>query len=193
MFENNLKILHPFMPFLSEEIWHFITPRNKKQALTITSWPKNKKFDQRQIELFSLAKNIVAGIRNFRKQYNIPKQTIDIYVTKNKKSLPYEETIKKLGGVDSIIYDTPNDISGGTFRIDNFEFLIPSKNINDINSEKIRLTDELIYIKGFLASVEKKLSNKNFVENAPKQIVLNEKVSDAKEKIKILERSLAAL
>ena len=74
---------------------------------------------------------------------------------------------------------------------------IPSrvKNINDINSEKIRLTDELIYIKGFLASVEKKLSNKNFVENAPKQIVLNEmkNVSDAKEKIKILERSLAAL
>ena len=196
MFENNLKILHPFMPFLSEEIWHFIAPRNKEQALTITSWPKNKKFDKRQIELFSLAKNVVAGIRNFRKQYNISfKQSIDIYVTKNKKSLPFEETIKKLGGVDSIIYDTPNDISGGTFRIDNFEFLIPSKNINDINSEKMRLTDELIYIKGFLASVEKKLSNKKFVENAPKQIVLNEKkkVSDAKEKIKILERSLAAL
>ena len=118
-----------------------------------------------------------------------------IYVTKNKKSLPFEETIKKLGGVDSIIYDTPNDISGGTFRIDNFEFLIPSKNINDIDSEKKRLADELTYIKGFLASVEKKLSNKNFIENAPKQIVLNEKkkVSDAKEKIKILERSLAAL
>ena len=108
---------------------------------------------------------------------------------------PYTEAIKKLGGVDSIIYDTPNDISGGTFRIDNFEFLIPSKNINDINSEKIRLTDELVYIKGFLSSVEKKLSNKNFIENAPKQIIFKEKkkVSDAKEKIKILERSLAAL
>ena len=68
------------MPFLSEEIWHFIAPRNKEQALTITSWPKNKKFDQRQIELFSLAKNVVAGIRNFRKQYNISfKQSIDIF------------------------------------------------------------------------------------------------------------------
>ena len=93
------------------------------------------------------------------------------------------------------MYDIPRDISGATFRIDNFEFLIASKNFKDLDSEKVRLNDELIYIKGFLASVEKKLANKNFVENAPKQIVLNEKkkVSDAKEKIKILERSLAAL
>ena len=197
LFENNLRLLHPFMPFLTEELWHFISPRNKDEALMISFWPKTEKFDSKPISSFSLAQEIIAGIRNFRKENNISfKETIDIFTEKNNEPLPFEASIKKIGGLNSINYNLVSKKNfGGSFRVDTYEFFIPIEASYNLETERQKLNDELNYMKGFLESAEKKLSNKNFVSNAPEKVVFIErkKVADAKEKITLLEKSLASL
>ena len=196
-FENNLRLLHPFMPFLSEELWHLISKRNKENSLTISSWPKVKKVNKQILERFSLTKEIIAAIRNFRKERKISfKEKIDLYFTKGNLNLFFEAIIKKIGLVKKIIFgEAPIHQSGGSFRVESYEFFIPTKFSNDKVLEKKKLEKELKYVKGFLASVESKLSNKRFILNAPKDVVAMEKkkVVDAKEKINSIEKSLADL
>ena len=197
LFENNLRLLHPFMPFLTEEIWHFIAARTKEEALTVSEWPKPKTVDPKLVETFALAQEVIVGIRNFRKEKNLSfKEEIQLFVTKSKAPLPYEASIAKLGGIGSVVYDSPSeDSSGGSFRVGTFEFFIPTKTSEDPEAERQKLNEELKYMKGFLASVEKKLANEKFVANAPEQVIANErkKVADAKEKIELLEKSLSSL
>ena len=197
LFENNLRLLHPFMPFLTEEIWHFIAPRTKEEALTVSDWPKPKAIDPKLVETFALAQEVVVGIRNFRKEKNLSfKEEIQLFVTKSKAPVPYEASIEKLGGIGSFVYDSPSEnSSGGSFRVGTFEFFIPTKTSEDPEAERKKLNEELKYMKGFLASVEKKLANEKFVANAPEQVIANErkKVADAKEKIELLEKSLSSL
>ena len=197
LFESNLRLLHPFMPFLTEEIWHFIAPRTKEEALTVSEWPKPKAIDPKLVETFALAQEVVVGIRNFRKEKNLSfKEEIQLFVTKSKAPLPYEASIEKLGGISSVVYDSPSEDSfGGSFRVGTFEFFIPTKSSEDPEAERQKLNEELKYMKGFLASVEKKLANEKFVANAPEQVIANErkKVADAKEKIELLEKSLSSL
>ena len=197
LFENNLRLLHPFMPFLTEEIWHFIAPRTKEEALTVSEWPKPKTVDPKLVETFALAQEVIVGIRNFRKEKNLSfKEEIQLFVTKSKAPLSYEASIAKLGGIGSVVYDSPpEDSSGGSFRVGTFEFFIPTKTSEDPEAERQKLNEELKYMKGFLASVEKKLANEKFVANAPEQVIANErkKVADAKEKIELLEKSLSSL
>ena len=197
LFENNLRLLHPFMPFLTEEIWHFIAPRTKEEALTVSEWPKPKAIDPKLVETFALAQEVIVGIRNFRKEKNLSfKEEIQLFVTKSKAPLPYEASIEKLGGISSVVYDSPSEDSfGGSFRVGTFEFFIPTKSSEDPEAERQKLNEELKYMKGFLASVEKKLANEKFVANAPEQVIANErkKVADAKEKIELLEKSLSSL
>ena len=197
LFENNLRLLHPFMPFLTEEIWHFIAPRTKEEALTVSEWPKPKAIDPKLVETFALAQEVIVGIRNFRKEKNLSfKEEIQLFVTKSKAPLPYEASIEKLGGISSVVYDSPSEDSfGGSFRVGTFEFFIPTKTSEDPEAERQKLNEELKYMKGFLASVEKKLANEKFVANAPEQVIANErkKVADAKEKIELLEKSLSSL
>ena len=197
LFENNLRLLHPFMPFLTEEIWHFIAPRTKEEALTVSEWPKPKAIDPKLVETFALAQEVIVGIRNFRKEKNLSfKEEIQLFVTKSKAPVPYEASIEKLGGIGSFVYDSPSEnSSGGSFRVGTFEFFIPTKTSEDPEAERKKLNEELKYMKGFLASVEKKLANEKFVANAPEQVIANErkKVADAKEKIELLEKSLSSL
>ena len=197
LFENNLRLLHPFMPFLTEEIWHFIAPRIKEEALTVSDWPKPKAIDPKLVETFALAQEVIVGIRNFRKEKNLSfKEEIQLFVTKSKAPVPYEASIEKLGGIGSFVYDSPSEnSSGGSFRVGTFEFFIPTKTSEDPEAERQKLNEELKYMKGFLASVEKKLANEKFVANAPEQVIANErkKVADAKEKIELLEKSLSSL
>ena len=197
LFENNLRLLHPFMPFLTEEIWHFIAPRTKEEALTVSDWPKPKAIDPKLVETFALAQEVIVGIRNFRKEKNLSfKEEIQLFVTKSKAPVPYEASIEKLGGIGSFVYDSPSEnSSGGSFRVGTFEFFIPTKTSEDPEAERKKLNEELKYMKGFLASVEKKLANEKFVANAPEQVIANErkKVADAKEKIELLEKSLSSL
>ncbi len=196
LFENNLRLLHPFMPFLTEELWHFINDRKKGEALTVSDWPTPMKHDAKIIEDFDLAKEITVAIRNFRKEKQLSfKEEIEIYVTKNNASIPFESSIKKLSNIASICYDSvPENTIGGSFRVGTYEFFVPTQATDDPEGERKKLQDELIYMKGFLASVEKKLANERFVANAPEKVIAIErkKVADAIEKISLLEKSLAA-
>ena len=194
LFENNLRILHPFMPFITEELWHFISKRKSEEALTVSSWPILESFDSKQITNFEFAQEIIGGIRNFRKEKNISfKEGISLYVNTTADEFNYEASILKLGGVNEIHYSSaPDDLLGGSFRINNLEFFIPTNAAEDPEAEKAKLTEELRYTRGFLASVEKKLANERFVANAPAQVIDLErkKAADAIEKISLLENSL---
>jgi valyl-tRNA synthetase len=197
LFEKNLRILHPFMPFLTEELWHFIKDRKTDEALTISAWPKTKKFDQKLIADFELAQQIIVGIRNFRNEKNISyKESISLYINTEATDFSFESSIVKLGGLTAINFTSPpEELVGGSFRINNLELFIPTDAAEDPEAEKEKLTLELNYTRGFLASVEKKLSNERFVANAPEKVIALErkKAADAKEKIVLLEKNLALL
>ena len=194
IFESNLKILHPFMPFISEEIWQRISTRNENAALCISKWPKIKKYDKNFIESFELAKGIITSIRNVRKENNLGfKEKLILQINnKQNKILEFSESIIRLGGLEKIDYQIDKNLNGSFFRIKSLEFFIPTNKLIDNTLEKKKVEDELTYAKGFLKSVEEKLSNSKFVENAPKKIIDIEKkkVKDSKEKIKILIKSL---
>ena len=145
LFENNLRILHPFMPFITEELWHFISTRKSEEALTVSSWPIVESFDSKQITNFEFAQEIIGGIRNFRKEKNISfKEGISLYVNTTADEFNYEASILKLGGVNEIHYSSaPDDLLGGSFRINNLEFFIPTNAAEDPEAEKAKLTEEL--------------------------------------------------
>jgi len=197
IFELNLKLLHPFMPFISEEIWQRISVRSENEALCISKWPNIKKYDKNFIDKFQLAKDIITSIRNVRKENNLGFKEKLILQINNKqiKILKFTESIIRLGGLEKIEYKIDKTLNGSFFRINNLEFFIPIKKLIDNTLEKKKIEDELTYAKGFLKSVQNKLSNTKFVKNAPKKIIDFEKKkeNDTKEKIKILTESLKSL
>ena len=194
LFEDNLRLLHPFMPFITEELWHHISDRKTEEALVVSDWPKKGTVDQSLIEDFETVKQIVGGIRNFRKENNIGfKEQLTLF---SKTTVPQGEVITKLGLL-SAIEDHNEDENQplGSFRIGSAEFFIPINSALDPEEERKKLTQELNYAKGFLKSVEKKLSNERFVSNAPEKVIELErkKAADAQEKITLLEKSLDQL
>jgi len=196
-FENNLKILHPFMPFLSEEIWQYISERSPDEALIVSKWPEIKAIDETLITEFEFASEVISGIRNIRKQKNIAfKDAIGFSVINNEKaSVTFNGIIAKLGNLESI-EDTSETIEGAlTFRVKSNEYFIPMVGAIDVEAEIKKLTEELNYTQGFLKSVQKKLSNERFVAGAPEQVVASEKKkeADALAKMETLKASLASL
>jgi len=197
LFENNLKLMHPFMPFLTEELWQHMGERSKEEALMISAWPKVGKVDQASLDAFELATKIVSGVRNFRKERNIShKEALQLYVVANADQVSYHALIKKMAGVEEIhwVEKAPEE-SGASFRVDTFEYFIPLAGNVDAAAEKAKLEEELKYAKGFLQSVRKKLENERFVSNAPDKVIEMErkKEADALEKISVIEKSLATL
>ena len=197
LFEANLKLLHPFMPFLSEEIWQRIKPREKDQALIVSKWPQIPVENQELIAEFDFASSVISGIRNIRKQKNLsPREVLDLLVIDNEKiNKDWNVVIEKLGRINPIS-TTQKAVEGAiTFRVKSNEYFIPLTGQIDIEAEIQKIKEELQYTRGFLISVEKKLDNERFVANAPEQVVALEKkkAADAKAKIKTLEKSLANL
>ena len=198
IFERNLIILHPFMPFISEEIWHLISPRVKENALIISKWPSIEKLSEENLifDFDSLLK-IVSSIRNFRKKHQVSfKDSIELSIVNNDNfSNKYDSIISKLCNVSKISYrdyEIENSIS---FRVNSNIYSIPFYQEINIEEELIKIKDDLNYQKGFLKSVEAKLSNKSFSENAP-EIVINKelkKKNDALSKIKVLKERLKKL
>ena len=195
--ENNLKILHPFMPFLSEEIWQYIKERTPEQALIIAKYPQMQKVNQQLIAEFDFAMNVISGIRTIRKEKNISfKEKIDLSVLNNEKAAKdMDAVIVKLGNIKNITYASEKIEGALTFRVKSNEYFIPISGAIDIQAETKKLTEELNYTEGFLKSVQKKLSNERFVSNAPEQVIASErnKEADALAKIETLKASLDSL
>jgi valyl-tRNA synthetase len=197
IFENNLKILHPFMPFISEEIWQYIDERIPEKALIVSRWPESKTFDQDLIEEFAVASEVISGIRSIRKEKNISfKETISFSVLNNDNvSNTFDDIIKKLGNLEGLNYVNEPVEGALTFRVKSNEYFIPIAGTINVEEEIKKLREELNYTEGFLKSVQKKLSNERFVSGAPEQVVVSEKKkeADALAKIETLKASLESL
>jgi valyl-tRNA synthetase len=197
MLESNLKLLHPFMPFLTEEIWHYTAERTPEEALIVSTWPTLKPFNANLISEFENTMEVISGIRTIRKDKNIPfKDSIEFKVVNNDKvSDHFDSIVTKLGNISSLEYVSEKVDGALSFRVKSNEYFIPiSGNIN-VEEEISKLTEELKYIQGFLKSVQAKLSNEKFVNGAPEKVLANEKQkeADALAKIATIEQSLASL
>ncbi len=197
LFEKNLKVLHPFMPFLTEEIFHNLPDINAINPLTTSSWPKLESYKQNTVDDFEITKEIISQIRNYRKEKNISfKTSLDLYYLPNKSSLGNIEIIKKIASIDILKESTKNDFEMvNSFLIKNFEFFIPLEEGFDKGAEIEKLKKELDYNDSFLKSVQNKLKNENFINNAPSTIVNKEKqkIIDTEQKIKSLKKSISDL
>ena len=195
--ENNLKLLHPFVPFVSEEIWQHIAKRSPEEALIVAKWPKMSGYDSELIREFEFAKEVISGIRTIRKTKNIAfKEVIELSVINSEKApQTFDAVIRKLGNISKLNY-TSEALDGAlTFRVKSNEYFVPIAGAIDVEEEIAKITEELNYTRGFLQSVQKKLGNEKFVKGAPEKVVAMErtKEADALAKIETLEASLASL
>jgi valyl-tRNA synthetase len=197
MLESNLKLLHPFMPFLTEEIWHYIAERTPEEALIVSTWPVLKPFNKSLIADFENTMEVISGIRTIRKDKNIPfKDTIELKIVNNDNSSTYfDSVITKLGNLTSLDYGTDKVDGALSFRVKSNEYFIPITGSINVEEEIAKLSEELKYIQGFLKSVQAKLSNEKFVAGAPEKVLANEKQkkADALAKIATIEQSLVSL
>ena len=185
-----LKLIHPFMPFISEEIWNDLKDNNEND-LIISNWPDLKEFDLNLDLNFSISMNIVTSIRNIRSKNNIPiSNKLDLFSAK--KISFNQEVVKKLSNLKSINFSNTKDEKHFSFICDSNEFYIPYAGNIDIKGEKIKIIKELDHLNKFLISIKKKLDNNKFVSNAPEKVIDMErkKENDTIEKIKILENRL---
>ena len=185
-----LKLIHPFMPFISEEIWNDLKDNNEND-LIISNWPDLKEFDLNLDLNFSISMNIVTSIRNIRSKNNIPSSNkLDLFSAK--KISFNQEVVKKLSNLKSINFSNTKDEKYFSFICDSNEFYIPYAGNIDIKGEKIKIMKELDHLNKFLISIKKKLDNNKFVSNAPEKVIDMErkKENDTMEKIKILENRL---
>ena len=192
--EKILKLLHPFMPFLSEEIWHLV--KEREEDIIIANWPKAGAIDTSLLEDFETITEVIAGIRTIRKTQNIPnKEPLALKVINHQiQSNNLNPIIAKLGNLSVINAISEKPASSFSFMVKANEFFIPIGNTIDVTFELEKLQKELDYNKGFLNSVESKLNNERFVTSAPKQVIANEKnkLADAKAKIEILENKITS-
>lgn len=197
LFEDCMKLLHPFMPFVTEEIWQQISSRTPQEALIIANYPKEKPFDEGILDEFEFIKEVISGIRTIRKEKNIPfKEEISLSVIDNEHlATKWNSIIEKLGNVSAISYVEKATEGAISFRVKANEYFIPILDKINIEEEIKKLETELHYAEGFLKSVRAKLSNEKFVNSAPAQVVENErkKESDTLAKIETLTQSLKKL
>ena len=196
-FEDILKLLHPFMPFISEEIWSLISERTSEERLIVASWPIETDIDSKILADEKFAAEVISGIRTIRKEKNIPnKDQIELFVKRNETiDQSFDSVITKLGNLSVLNYVDKKVDGALSFRVKSNEYYVPLSGSINIEEEIATLTQELEYTKGFLNSVMKKLSNERFVNNAPEQVIANErkKQSDAEAKIKTIQEQLSAI
>ncbi|HCA07526.1 valine--tRNA ligase [Chryseobacterium sp.] len=193
-FEELMKLLHPFMPFQSEEIWQLISERSIEEALIVAQQMKAGAFNEDIIKNFETAEDIISGIRNYRQTKGIsPREAVDVYT--GASEFANEAVIRKLANVTEIHFGEKTDKPSFTFLVGATEVSIPLSENLDLAEEKKKTEEEVAYLKGFLISVDKKLSNEKFVANAKPEVVEIErqKQKDAQDKIAILEEKLKSL
>ncbi|MCB0760005.1 MAG: class I tRNA ligase family protein, partial [Flavobacteriales bacterium] len=197
-FERVLKLIHPFMPFLSEEVWQYLRERKSPQdSIVLAQWPNAEAPNDSVLHGFEQASEVVSNIRTIRTNNNIPnKQGLELAVKVNKGlDESYDAVIQHLCNVSSIQKVDAAQENAFSFIVKGNEYFVPFGENVDVESEKEKLQKELEYAIGLLNIVEKKLSNERFVNNAPEAVVASEKKKqdDTREKIKILEEKLSSL
>ncbi len=197
LFETLLKALHPFMPFITEELWHELNERKQKECIIVSAWPKTSTVENSILKEGNTAFELITQIRNSRNAKGIsPKESLKLYQSpENKVSLnSFWAIVKKLSNVNEV-YSSSEKPSGVSFMVGTSEFIIPLEGKVDVAKEREAILKDIEYQRGFMASVDKKLSNEKFVNSAPPQVIEMErkKKADAESKIKALEESLARL
>ncbi|QNL21023.1 valine--tRNA ligase [Hyphobacterium sp. CCMP332] len=197
-FDKLVRVLHPFTPFISEEIWSKLRDRDEKDCLIVAEWPETHSYDEQIIDQANRIFEVVSAIRNFRNEKQIsPKivlnlniETADIQVYQR-----FESVLKKLANIDALEFNQEAGSGDFALIVRKDKLHIPMDQSIDVEEEQKKLKEELEYTKGFLASVSKKLSNERFVNNAPEAVVAKEKQKqqDAEERIKVLEKQLESL
>jgi len=197
-FERLLKLLHPFMPFITEEIWHELKEQREQDYIIVANWPKAGKVDTSLLKESEFAFATVSEIRNVRNTKSIsPKEKLKLQV-KNLAQSPtrnFWSVIQKLSNIESIS-NTSSQPSGATsFLVGSTEMFIPMNGLVDIGKERETIQKEIEYLEGFKTSVDKKLSNEKFVSNAKPEIVEIEqkKKADAETKLAALKDALKNL
>ena len=194
-FDMLLRLLHPFMPFITEELWQHLDERKDGESIMYALIPEAQEADQALLKAMADVKEIVAGVRNVRKQKNLPnKEQLTLQAVGGLNN-PFEAIITKLAGLEKIETVTEKDPTAPAFMVGTAEFAVPVTGSIDVEEEIKKLEADLEYTRGFLASVDKKLSNERFVANAPEAVVANErkKKADAESKIATMEQALQAL
>ena len=189
--------MHPFAPFITEELWHLIGNDKKGNDIIVASWPKAGKIDDVLLLNFNQCEEVVSNIRNIRKQQNIAnKVKLSLFVKGQVNSqLNFHSVIVKLGNLSTLEYINESMKGAFSFVLEGKEFFIPFGEEMDTAAEKDKILAELEYIKGFLKSVQGKLSNEKFVSSAPSSVVESEKKKeqDALSTIDILTKKIADL
>ena len=196
-FEQLMLVLHPFMPFVTEEIWQDLAPRAQGESIMVSPMPKVEDADETLLARFALVQEAVSALRNVRKQKNMPqKEALELKVVVDENyPREFEAVLVKMGNLSAVTAVTEKSATDAGFIVKTTQYFVPmGENVN-VEEEIAKLEKDLAYYEGFLASVMKKLSNERFVNSAPAQVVANEraKQADAEAKIAAIREQLAAL
>ena len=196
-FEQLMLVLHPFMPFFTEEIWQALAPRKDGESIMVSPMPRAEAFDEGVLARFELMQEAVSAIRNIRKQKNLAqKEALDVKVIADENyPSEFEPVLIKLANATAVEKVAEKDSTAVGFIVKTTQYFVPMGDKIDKEAEIAALTKDLEYYEGFLASVMKKLSNERFVSSAPEKVVANEraKQADAEAKITAIKEQLAAL
>ncbi|MDD6185736.1 MAG: valine--tRNA ligase [Bacteroidales bacterium] len=199
IFEVLMQILHPFMPFITEELWQTMRQRGEKESIMMTKMPEvEAEVNQKVLDDFAAARKVIDQVRRIRTEKNIPQKkalTLNVYTNPSAANPATDAVIAKLCNLEHIDYLESKDVDGASFIENKIQYSMPLKGLVDMDEEIKKLEADLKYAEGFLQNVLKKLSNERFVNNAPQQVVDIErkKQADAEEKIRIIKEQLAKL
>ena len=196
-FDSLMRVLHPFMPFVTEEIWQDLAPRKEGESITVAPMPQPAEIDGQLLARFELAREVISSVRNVRNQKNLPQKealTLKVIADENYPA-EYAPVMQKMANLTGIETVTEKDPAAAAFIVKTTQYFVPMAGKIDAEAERRKLTDELSYQEGFLASVMKKLSNERFMQSAPEKVVANEraKQADAEAKIAAIKAQLEAL
>ena len=196
-FDALIRVLHPFMPFVTEEIWQDLAPRAEGASICVAQMPEPAAEDAAMLARFELAKEIITSVRNIRNQKSLPQKealTLRVIADENYPA-EFAPVVMKMANLTAIETVAEKDPAAAAFIVKTTQYFVPMAGKIDAEAERKKLADDLAYYEGFLASVMKKLSNERFVASAPEKVVANEraKQADAEAKITAIREQLAAL